>query len=81
MSSEEPMLMIVGGTKKRGGARPGAGRKPSPEPHERMSTWVPVSLCERAIQVANAREITLSKLICDAVAIALESDQTPRRVG
>ncbi len=62
----EPTLMIVGGQPKRRRGRPLGTVKMST-----LSTWVPVSLHDRAIAVAGEHEKSLSELVKDALVIAL----------
>lgn len=65
--SGSPSLLIVGERRRRG--RP-VGSK-APEPGSSLSAWVPVSLHDKAIEVAKQNDLSLSKLICEALKMAI----------
>lgn len=68
--SGSPSLLIVGERRRR-------GRPPVEEKRSSVSTWVPVSLHDRLIEVASAREISISELVREAIVITIQ--QPPKR--
>lgn len=71
--SGSPSLLIVGERRRR-------GRPPVEEKRSSVSTWVPVSLHDRLIEVASQREISISELVREAIVITMEPKKT-RKVG
>ena len=61
----EPSLMVLGERRKR-------GRPQTEERHASISTWVPTSLHDRVISVANANAISVSELVRRALVITLK---------
>ena len=61
--------------KKRGGARPGAGRKPGPEgPTSTVAFSAPVSLMEKLDALAAKREWNRSEAITEAIRSLLANE-------
>lgn len=70
----EPTLLILGERRRR-------GRPPVEEPRSSVSTWLPVSLHDRLISVASAREISISELVREAIVVTINAPVKPRKVG
>lgn len=62
-----PSMMIVGERRRRG--RP-VGTKVA-EPGSSVTAWAPISLHDKAIQVATKDDISLSKLVCEGLKLAI----------
>jgi len=70
---KEPTLLIVGDKRR--------GRPRVAEPRSSVSTWVPVSLHDRLIAVASAREISVSELVRESIVIRIQPPTKERKVG
>lgn len=55
----------------RGGARPGAGRRPVDEPRSTVSTWLPASYHDRLIRMANQQDVKVSALVRQLLVLRL----------
>lgn len=56
----------------RGGARPGAGRRPVGEPLERVSTRLPTKQFDQLVRLANARDESVSQLVRRLIVMRLD---------
>lgn len=70
----DPTLMILGERRRR-------GRPPANEPSSSVSTWLPVSVHDRLISVASAREISVSELVRQAIVITIQAPVKQRKAG
>lgn len=57
-------------------ARRPRGRPPAQQPGSSLSTWVPVSLHDRLIEVASQREMSISALVREALVITVGTSGT-----
>ena len=69
---KEPTLLIV--ERRRG--RPRAS-----EPRSSVSTWLPVSVHDRLISIASAREISISELVRESIVITIQQPTKTRKAG
>ena len=61
---KEPTLLIVGDKRR--------GRPRVAEPRSSVSTWLPVSVHDRLISIASAREISISELVRESIVITIQ---------
>lgn len=55
----------------RGGARPGAGRRPVEQRLERVSTRLPVQQFDQLVKLANQRDVSVSGLVRQLIIMRL----------
>jgi len=68
----EPSLLIVGRRR---------GRPRVEEPRSSVSTWLPVSVHDRLISIASAREISISELVRESIVITIQQPTKTRKAG
>lgn len=70
----EPTMLILGERRKR-------GRPQVQERRSSVSTWVPASVHDKLIELASAREISVSELVRQAIVITIQPPSKQRKVG
>lgn len=61
----QPTLLIVADRRRR-------GRPTVQEPRSSVSTWLPVSLHDKLIELATKREVSISELVRESIVVTIE---------